>query len=178
MSIAEKIKERIKDLEGQRLHHLPSQLPSDPRVREVFASNEVMEVVTPPWPENYVGQRQQSFRASLDAFTRGEELSVSEDPFRKSGTTFLARVHPVEREVWDIRSFEPKPGIRCFGRFGGYNRFIALTWDYRENFEGKEDWENEVEFFQKEWKKHFGEIPPYIGKGVHDLLSNYYIVST
>ena len=37
----------------------------------------------------------------------GEKLGVSEKPFNKRADTFLARVHPINLEVWDIRAIEP-----------------------------------------------------------------------
>lgn len=176
MSIRERIKARIREVEGKGLRHLPSSIASDLRVRDVFVSDEVWEMVTPPWSENWEGQRHQSFRGSLDAFTRGEEISVSENPFEKRWSTFLARVHPIEKEVWDIRTFEPNPGTRCFGHFGDRNLFITLTWQYRENLEGGKDWDDEVSYFVSEWKKLFCNIPPFIGRTVDDLLSNYHPV--
>jgi hypothetical protein len=46
-----------------------------------------------------------------------------------------ARVHPVKAEFWSIRVTAPEdtPGIRVLGAFADKDKFIALTWDYRED---------------------------------------------
>lgn len=137
--------------------------------------------VCPPWPENHDGTRRLRFRADLDAFTRHDEISVSEHPFEKPWDTHLARIHPVEKEVWDIRSLEP-PGTRCFGRFGGQNLFVALTWAYREDVESgddwcrDDDWGAEIRKFEKEWERLFKGIPLFRGDTLDDYLTNYFAV--
>lgn len=131
MSIRDEINRHI----GSKLLHLPSLVPSDPLVRELFVSAEILEIAEEPFPEHRDGDRHALFRGYLDAFTSGEEIGVSEKPFNKRSDTFLARVHPTQLEVWDIRAIEPSPGIRGFGCFGDRDLFIVLTYEYRENLD-------------------------------------------
>lgn len=173
MSITDDIKNCVAAHEGKRLFHLPMFLPGEYTVREIIVSDEVHEVVTPPWPENYEGLRRSGFRGELDAFSRGDEFSVGEDPFKKPGYAMLARVHPVNDEIWDIRSTDPNPGIRGLGAFGGKDFFITITWNYRENFD---DWPSEIEICKAKWKELFGSIPRFKGDSLDDYLSNYYAV--
>ncbi len=170
------IKARVATHEGKQLFHLPLYLPCEDTMREVFVSDEVHEVATPPWPENYEGLRRSGFRGELDAFTQGDEFSVAEDPFIKPGFAMLARVHPVSDEIWDIRSTDPNPGIRSLGAFGGKNLFLALTWDYRENFDIPGHWKAEIGRCKAKWNELFGPISRFKGASLDEYISNYYAV--
>lgn len=169
MSIHDATKAQVTALLGNRLFVLPPLIPSDPSVRTLFVSREVRDDVTPPWPDNYDGYRLSVFRGTLDAFTRGDLISVSEDPFDKPPNTFLARVHPVGEEVWDIRCSGGNPQIRCFGRFLGKDVFVALTWSYRDNL----NWEDEREDCKSAYDALFASCPLFRGGSLDDYLSNF-----
>jgi hypothetical protein len=136
--------------------------------RTVFVSEEVREIVEPPFPWHWVGLRHQSARALLDGFTLGEYITVAEDPFDKPGYAILARVAPVTDEVWDFRCFDPKPGIRIFGRFAELDTFVALTYDYRENIEDLSEQGREC---CAAWDKVFEGLPPHKGSTLDAYLS-------
>lgn len=178
MSITDEIRACVTAHEGKRLFHLPLLLPGEYAMREMIVSKEVSEAVTPPWPENYEALRRSGFRGELDAFTQGDEFSVAEDPFKKPGHTMLARVHPVSDEIWDVRSTDPNPGIRGLGAFGGKDFFIALTWNYRENFkdEDADYWTDEIERCKAKWSELFGSVPRFKGASLDEYISNYYAV--
>jgi hypothetical protein len=146
--------------------------------RTVFVSEEVRDIVWDDYyPDTWEGRRHGNLRAFFDAFTEGAEFSVAFDPFNKPRTTTIARVHPVDLEVFDFRCLDPKPGIRALGFFAEIDTFIALTWDYRENFEGKDDWSEEVKNCVGLWQKLFGQLPPHKGNTVNDYISyNAYAV--
>jgi hypothetical protein len=170
MSIRDEINRHI----GRKLFHLPPLVPSDPLIRELFVSTEVLEIASEPFAEHRDGFRHAQFRGYLDAFTSGEEIGVSEKPFNKRYDTFLARVHPRGLEVWDVRAIEPRPGIRCFGCFGDRDLFIALTYEYRENLVETEDgFAAEAQRCRKDWDSLFSS-EPHRGS-VSDLLTNFYI---
>jgi hypothetical protein len=181
MSISDSIRSRIAELEGSELFLLPTLVPGEPTVRELFVSKKVKEAVFPPWPDNHLGIRHQTFRADFDAFTEHDMRSVSENPRNKPPDTHIARVDPVEREVWDFRSLHP-PGIRSFGRFGGLNLFVALTWAYREDIEPGDDWRSddnwraEIELCETEWARLFGDDLIFRGDTLDDYLTNYIAV--
>lgn len=171
MSIHDEINRYI----GKKLFHVPSRVQGDQFVRDLIVSNEVWEVARWPFEEHWVGNRHAEFRGYLDAFTGGEELGVSEKPFNKRADTFLARVHPINLEVWDIRAIEPRPGIRCFGCFGGLNLFVGLTYEYRENLEETEEaFAIEARRCRDAWD--FFSTAPSRGN-VSDLLTNFYVSS-
>lgn len=65
----------------------------------------------------------------MDEFTDGGFITVGEDPRQKDATAILARVDPIEEEIFSFRCLDPKPGIRALGCFAETDTFIALTWD-------------------------------------------------
>lgn len=147
---------------------LPSALLGQETPRAVFVSVELHEIVNgPPWPKTWEGRRHANLRAVLDGFTEGNWITVAEDPFDKDARAILARVDPIEDEIWDFRCLDPKPGIRAFGRFSEPNTFIALTWDYREIV----DWTAEIEDCKAAWERLFGEIPPFRGKTIDEYIT-------
>lgn len=167
-----KLKARIKQLVGSRgLFYLPPSLPSAPAIREIFASAEVRDGASPPWPKFRTGMRHAAFRATLDHFSEGNKISVAEDPFRKPSYAFLARVDPVEDEFWDIRCLRVDDGIRCFGGFGGRDLFIALTWEFRDEI--GDQFDDEVKRCKAEWKKLFGPLTPQRGNNLDEYITNY-----
>ena len=177
MSITDDIKACVAMHDGERLFHLPLHLPGGYAMREMVISEEVRDIATPPWSETHEGTRHSGFRGDLDAFTRGDEFSVAEDPFKKPHYAMLARVDPVGNEIWDVRNTDPRPGIRGLGAFGGKDFLIVLTWDYRENFEGDADhWATEIDRCRAKWNELFGSIPRFTGASLDEYLSNYYAV--
>ncbi|MCY3879901.1 MAG: hypothetical protein OXF74_12075 [Rhodobacteraceae bacterium] len=75
--------------------------------------------------------------ADFDSFVEGRIVSVSLiDPHNKPTNVYLARLHPAEDEVWEIRSRAPKPGLRVFGRFSAKDCFVALRWRRRKDLGG------------------------------------------
>jgi hypothetical protein len=140
-------------------------------MREIYASEEVMMAVADPFGgDGEAADHLSEFRQTMDAFLEGGEFSVSEDPYNKPSDAMLARVDPVEDEIWDIRSITPHPGIRCLGAFHSKDRFIALTWDYRVNIV---DWKAEIQSCKDLWRDIFGAVKPLSASKVDDYLCNY-----
>lgn len=170
MSIRPELQQRILEHKDTRLFHLPPLLPGLPHARTIIAYKEVFDGASEPFPDNFNGVRLEAFRATLDAFTTGEELSVAERPRDKPPDTMLARIDPVEHEVWAIRAILPPHGIRCFGRFAAKDTFIALTWAYREDID-REDWPYEIRRCLDAWSGLFDPFQPFKGANLHEYLS-------
>jgi hypothetical protein len=159
----------------KRLFCLPPQFASA-AVRTMIVAPDLYQNVQPPsWPNNKTGQRLGRLRADLDSFTVNDFIAIALFPRKKPQNTYLARIEPVVNEVWDIRSTDPKPGIRVLGRFSEQDTFIALIWDFHENLIGA-DWGKLGERCLQEWDNLFPNSPPFRGKQANDYLSSRYHV--
>jgi len=150
-----------------------------PVVRTMFISEELNEVVHPPWENMREGLKLSQLRAYLDIFTMGRLISVAEDPYNKPTSTYLARVDPTSDEVWDIRVIDPRPGIRALGAFAGTDIFVALTWNDRPNLGGRgsPEWAAEIDRCKAKWRQLFPTYRPHKGASLHDYLSgNFHAV--
>jgi len=146
-------------------------IPDEDQARTVFVSADVFAVVTPPFADTEEGERLGEFRAWLDGFIEGGQLTVCENPDLKPYDTMLARVHPVEAEFWSIRVTEPEttPGIRSFGAFSFTDEFVALTWSMREAI--GPHFNDEVDAVIALWGDHFGNEHPHKGDTINDYLT-------
>ena len=145
----------------------------DETARTMIVSPDILAIVTPPFDDTDQGKRRGEFRAWLDDFMEGCEITVAEAPFNKPADVMLARVYPIEAEFWSIRVTEPQdmPGLRSLGAFAEKDKFIALTWDYRESIGA--DFDDEVDAVREEWRSYFGSISPHSGGSLDDYLTNY-----
>jgi hypothetical protein len=142
----------------------------------MYVSAEVLDAVAGPFAKTRDGKRLFEFRQTLDAFVEGGEFSIAEDPYVKPSDAMLARVDPVDAEIWDIRSIVPKPGIRALGGFVCRDKFIVLTWDWRENLDDRGTWSAEIERCIAAWRDLFGSMGPLKGASLDDYLTNFYAV--
>jgi hypothetical protein len=165
------IRDAIKAHEGRNLFCLPHLILGEETPRTVFISRELAEVAIPPWPDTWEGRRCARLRALLDEFTDGGFITVAEDPHDKNATAVLARVDPVECEIFDFRCLDPRPGIRAFGSFAETDVFVALTWEYRENLDGGDKWAAEIGRCKAEWRRLFCALPPFSGANLNEYIS-------
>ncbi len=102
-------------------------------------------------------------------------MSVGEDPDNKDPDALIARVHPIQDEFWDLRVTAPKPGIRAFGGFAELDAFVCLTWEFRDAID-EDNFSAEVERCKEEWRKLFGNTPPFKGDNIDAYLTNCFPV--
>lgn len=159
-----------------KLIELPSLFTGDETARKVFVAPDVIAAVEPPFQETMNGDRMEEFRAVLDAFSEGARFSVAEDPYDKDPYAMLARVHPVEDELWCIRVMDPEDtdGIRCFGAFVQKDEFVALMWEYREVID--RDFDAAVTEAGDVWQDFFGTERPFFGDKIDEYITNYFPV--
>jgi hypothetical protein len=172
MSIDNKLQKLLTD---RSLYELESLFTGDETVRTMIVSADILTVVTPPFADTVDGGRLGEFRAWLDNFLEGGELTVAENPDTKPPDTMLARVHPVDLDLWSIRVTLPEetPGIRSLGAFAGKDKFVALTWDRREDIE---DFDCEIEAATERWTDYFERDAPcarFTGESLDEYLTNY-----
>lgn len=172
MSISVGMKRKLCELtDAGLLYHLPSLLPGIGIARTMYVSHVIHPDVCPPWGNDADGFRMSQLRQTLDVFSEGQTISVSERPFAKDSNTMLARVDPVRHEVWDIRCLAPRPQIRCFGRFAGKDTFVALSWADRDEL----DWQDEIENCLSEWTRLFFPSSPFRGASLDDYITNFFV---
>ena len=75
-------------------------------------------------------------------------------------------------EIWEMRARDPSPGIRIFGRFVAKDKFIALTWDYKENSETQEQYDWQKANCKRAWLSLFVLLPPHTGSHASDYVTN------
>ncbi len=119
-------------------------------VRELHLSKALFESIDRPWDDISYERRFGRLRADLEHFVTGGYISVSLIPY-KAGTAYMGKLDA--NEVWDIRSRDPRPGLRVFGRFAARDVFIGLGWAPRSrNWAGKkllgagdsQEWRDEI----------------------------------
>ncbi len=160
--------------EGQLFQVFPRLLGS-PVNRVLLASEAVNRLVTGPWEDAKEEIRCGRLWADFDRFIEGRLISMSlESPYSKPRTTYMARLHPPADDVIEIRSRDPKPGMRVFGRFADKDVFVALNWEYRENLGGPQDKEfgREREICKAEWRKLFNTYPSINGKKIDEYFAD------
>lgn len=160
MSIGDQIRTHI----GRELFLLQPAFSGEETPRTIFLSREVDELREGAWSNSKDAGRLATALAVLEDFVTGGVVSVAEYPFRKSSRALLARLHPVAWEFWAFRCIDPRPGIRVLGGFAGRAIFIALTWEYRENFDSEQldgGWGGNIIRCRNEWTRLFGDTQPH-----------------
>ncbi len=138
--------------------------------REVYATRCVWDMLN-TWEDTRLGQRHARARVHVDTFTEGLKIAVRFPP-SKSIAAHTALLTERSEEVWEMRARDPSPGIRIFGRFLRKDRFVALTWDYKENSETPEQYEYQKGRCSRAWSALFVSMLPYTGANVHEYVTN------
>lgn len=175
MSIRDEIKARCD--EG-RLCKISPAMPTSPEVRVLYVCPEINRLlVVGPWADPKQEVRWGRLRADLDFFIEGGLVQVPTDP-RRAGNAYMAQLQPASDEVWEIRSRDPKPSLRIFGRFAERDLFIALGWNERpmlgaptRHEDGTTPWRDAMVRCITDWRNLFYAYPPLTGSYPYDYLS-------
>ncbi len=149
-------------------------MPSDPMIRDLYASPAVYDLVTGPWANKEEEVRCGRLRADFDRFVTGRVIPAAlNDPDSKQRDAYLCRLIPAENEVWEIRSRAPRPGIRVFGRFADTDCFVALNWGLRKNLGGRDsrEFKQEVRNCLAAWRKAFPSHDAFKGETIDEYVS-------
>jgi len=146
--------------------------------RFMLLTAEIREAIAGPWESVAEERKLSELRGHLDAFVEGRRISVAPDPYRKEKTAYIARVDPVEKEIWDIRKTDPNPGIRVLGSFAETNVFVSLAWEYRSQLDGPGGplWEAFIQRAEHAWKRLFQTLKPHSGADVSDYISEKFFL--
>ena len=113
--------------------------------------------------------------ADFDRFIEGRLISVALDsPYSKPKTTYMARLDPPADDVFEIRSRDPKRGIRVFGLFADKDVFLAFNWDYRTKLGGPtdRDFDREREIAKAKWRQLFPSYKSIRGKNIDEYFAD------
>jgi hypothetical protein len=174
MSIQQAIRQHVDDEKLFQVTSLDLEIwgvGEDEVARTMYVSPGIEAALTPPFADTIEGQRMGEFRAWMESFILGGELTVAEDPDNKPRETMLARVHHVDDQFWAIRVTEPAetPGVRAFGAFSDLDEFVALTWENREIID--DQFNEEVDAAIDAWMDLFNSELPHRGNNIHEYLT-------
>lgn len=177
------IRDLINGWLDERLFAVVPLLASAPVRRTMLVSREVSDLIEGPWPNVRAEKRCQRLRADMEAFVTGDVVSVCLEAFKARDAMF-GRLHPASDEVWDLRSREPRPGLRLLGSFAETDVFIAFSCyprsvevDFleRQPLLGRtsDEWDAAITETKTEWRKLFHTNKPHGlgGQDVHDYIS-------
>jgi hypothetical protein len=108
--------------------------------------------------------------ADLRRFIHGEKITVGhgEEP-----SCFLKPLNNC-REVWEIRSRDPKPSLRIFGRFAAKDVFVATNMQHRTILDviRSRAWAVEIRRCITTWTRLFPYLEPHTGTNTHEYVTN------
>lgn len=157
-------------------------VPLDPgsEVKRIMAvSEDIRGILDGPWPDLSMERRAYRLRADLEAFVSGHVLAVSRTPYEHR-SAYMGLLDPPAAGFWDIRSRDPKPGLRVMGHFACVDLFVALVWRPRSvPFGGRSplgdvqdlNWEMAKLQCEEAWKQLFPQHVPRTGGNIDDLIS-------
>lgn len=170
-----------KMVESQRLFKLERTFASDPGSRVMLLHPELATLLE----EGLTDQRIGRLQADLEMFVMGQELALSTVPYEHR-TAYMGLLAPEAEGTWEIRSRDPKPGMRVFGRFVQKDCFVALGWGLRSRPDAR--WPHkqplgdrnslqyqlcQIEVLQR-WAELFPGHDPLTGSDIDELLSEKY----
>lgn len=169
------IQDVINLLDGVSLRCVQSAFFGEETPRYAYITHEVAELI---WNsgDGRDADLGNNARGLIDDFVEGGEITMSLDPYDKEAWCIMSRVDtsrldPVSREydIWELRCLDPRPGVRILGGFAEKDVFIALTWDYRQNFDN--EWPKKIGECITEWRNLFENIKPFKGAKPSEYIS-------
>lgn len=140
--------------------------PATKIARLICVSGSIWEYLT--GSEIRAGQ----LHAELDSFTGGDNIVISMKP-RGADTAFIGILEPPTDGIFDIRSRDPRPGMRILGAFARRDYFIGLVLRQRKFLLTESDWDIAIAECKRKWRRRFYELLPLTGASPNDFLSNW-----
>lgn len=148
----------------------------------MFLSQELKDFLDGPWTHKGARLRAGRLRADLEAFIKGDELSLCFEPF-VAKAAYMGRLEPIEDSIWDIRSRDPKPALRVVGFFAEMDAFVALRWAPRSKRlewtdkpplgdKDSREWRDIIVQCKTDWRNLFHGYVPVTGECINAYLSD------
>jgi len=168
-----------------RLHELKLVFESDQIQRTMIISDEIYQLLNGPWGDGAWERRCGFLKGTLETFVRGQEIGVCLKPY-KAAKAYMGRLDEPEDEVWDIRSIDPNPGVRIFGRFAEIDVFVGLIWSPRSvkipasqrlplGPRDSVEWKTAILECKSEWRKLFPSYQPIHGEEIYEYIRANFI---
>jgi hypothetical protein len=114
--------------------------------------------------------------SDLDHFSLGGKITVG---YGREATCFMKQLDPRGDEVWEIRSKDPTPQVRVFGRFCDTDEFVATHAVYRDvlgnpafsKFEGNH-WPQEILRCKTIWDQICQGHAPHSGNSINAYITS------
>lgn len=160
-----------------RLVEFSLEFDSDVRARALYLHPELSNEIQAKG--SAYDKRLGRLQADFELFVTGQYVAMSMTPYEHKAA-FMGLLHPPSDGTWEIRSRDPKPGIRVFGKFPCADVFVALTWEPRSvPFRGKKPLgdRNSLEYqialieANQRWVETFPGLGPLIGESHLDYVS-------
>lgn len=167
MSIREQIQTALDA--GWVVNLLPT-LPSIPHWRVIFMTRRLSDELEQHLEDPTTMVRAAELLATFDTFLGGRLVTIGG---RNDKHAYMKLLEPEQEEVWEIRSIDPKPSIRVFGRFAAKDVFVATNMGFRSGLGGfgSIEFRAAMTHCKREWSRCFYTWPPHKGKSVHDYIS-------
>lgn len=161
-----------------RLCAFVPEFDSDELVRSVLLHPQLAEDISgrvEAW-----GRRVGRLQGDLESFVKGEHVALSMTPFDHKNA-FLGLMDPATDGTWEIRSRDPNPGLRVFGKFPCTDTFVALSWEPRSvRFGGRSplgarrslEYQLALIETDKRWNGALPGAVPLTGGSYRDYVSN------
>jgi hypothetical protein len=160
----------MRESEG-RLVQLPHTFLGLRTPRLIYLVRKVFEDLMGPWAGDPSRSTQVGMlRADLDRFLEESLIIVGH---RRSRHAYMKRLDPGRDEVWEIRSRDPQPEFRLFGRFAETDVFVGtrcLDRDYL-GAENSREWRDEMVRCGTDWRNLFSPYRPLTNRPLHEYIS-------
>ena len=142
-------------------------------VRVIYVEDQLLQEITNPDPADF---RMGLLWSDLDFFSLGGRVTAGYGP---EATCRMKLLNPLADQVWEIRSKDPEPQVRVFGRFCGPDEFVATHAIYRDHlgdprfgkFEGNH-WPQEIQRCHHLWNQILQGHPPHSGATINDYITS------
>lgn len=143
--------------------------------RKIYVGEELFWLISSVHSNPILMTRSGTLRADLDHFSQGGLISVAQDPFKGGKAAYIKQLHPTYKEIWEIRSRNPDPGLRVFGRFADTDIFIALSCHMRKSLGGPKDrnWRDAIIDCKTKWDHLFPTYNPKSAGGQNVYPTDY-----
>ncbi|WP_158264291.1 hypothetical protein [Nitratireductor sp. StC3] len=144
-------------------------LPSIPHRRIILVSSSLQYELETELQDQATAHRAGLLLNTLDTFIGGGLITVG----GRNDDAYIKLLEPEDRQVWEIRSVDPKPSIRVFGRFAEPNVFVATNKGFRRDLGafGSAAFQRAMTDCTREWVKCFHTRPAHTGKRVNDFIT-------